>query len=76
MDAITPLYKGYRFPAEVIAHAVWLYHRFPLSYREVEELLLQRGIEVTYETVRQWCTTFGPLYAAGLRKRQIHPGDK
>ncbi|MGW1554054.1 IS6 family transposase, partial [Streptomyces sp. NPDC002346] len=48
-----PSYKGFRFPAEIIAHAVWLYHRFPLSYREVEELLLARGITVSHETIRQ-----------------------
>jgi putative transposase len=71
--AAVPSYKGYRYPAEVIAHAVWLYHRFPLSFREVEELLLQRGITVSYETIRQWCATFGSLYAAGLRRRQLRP---
>lgn len=59
-------YKGYRFPAEVISHAVWLYHRFPLSYREVEELLFERGITVTYESIRTWCATFGPAYARQL----------
>jgi transposase-like protein len=59
------LYKGFRFPAEVISHAVWLYHRFPLSFREVEELLLARGIVVSHETIRQWCDRFGPQYAAG-----------
>ena len=69
-------YKGHRFPAEVIAHCVWLYHRFPLSFREVEELLLVRGVIVTYETIRQWCAKFGPVYAAGLRRRQPRPGDK
>jgi putative transposase len=51
--AAVPSYKGYRYPAEVIAHEVWLYHRFPLSFREVAELLLQRGITVSYETIRQ-----------------------
>ena len=69
-------YKGHRFPAEIIAHCVWLYHRFPLSFREVEELLLVRGVIVTYETIRQWCAKFGPVYAAGLRRRQPRPGDK
>ena len=71
-----PSYKGYRYPAEIIAHAVWLYHRFPLSYREVEELLFARGIVVSYETVRQWTMKFGPEYAARLRRRQPRPGDK
>ena len=56
-------YKGHRFPQEIISHAVWLYHRFSLSYRDVEELLAERGIVVTYETVRQWCLKFGQQYA-------------
>ncbi|MFF3786878.1 hypothetical protein [Streptomyces sp. NPDC001933] len=53
-------YKGFPFPAEVIAHAVWLYHRFPLSFREVEELLMARGITVSHEAVHRWCDRFGP----------------
>jgi putative transposase len=69
-------YKGFRFPAEIIAHAVWLYHRFPLSYREVEELLLARGIVVSHETIRAWCDRFGPQYAARLRRRRPRAGDK
>ncbi|MET8538699.1 IS6 family transposase [Streptomyces sp. NPDC005065] len=69
-------YKGFRFPAEVISHAVWLYHRFPLSFREVEELLLVRGVVVSHETIRQWCDQFGPQYAAGLRRRRPQAGDK
>ncbi|MCH0567567.1 MULTISPECIES: IS6 family transposase [unclassified Streptomyces] len=69
-------YKGSRFPAEVISHAVWLYHRFPLSYREVEEMLLARGITVSHEAIRQWCEKFGPQYAAGLRRRRPQAGDK
>jgi putative transposase len=52
-------YKGFRFPQEIISHAVWLYFRFSLSYRDVEELLAERGVAVTYETVRQWCLKFG-----------------
>ena len=51
-------YKGHRYPAEIIAHCVWLYHRFPLSFREVEGLMLVRGVIVTYETIRQWCGKF------------------
>jgi len=54
-DIITPSYKGFRFPQEIISHAIWLYFRFSLSYRDVEELLAERGIFVTYETVRQRC---------------------
>jgi putative transposase len=72
----SPTYRGYRFPAEIIGHAVWLYHRFPLSYREVEELLFERGITVSYESIRAWCATLGPLYARQLRRRQPRPGDK
>src|SRR6516225_11567889 len=69
-------YNGHRYPAEIIAHCVWLYHRVPLSFREVEELMLVRGVIVTHETIRQWCAKFGPVYAAGLRRRQPRPGDK
>ncbi len=56
-------YHGYRFPPEIIGHGVWLYHRFCLSFRDVEELLAKRGIIVSYETIRQWCRKFGPEYA-------------
>ncbi len=71
-----PSYKRHRFPPELIAHAVWLYFRFALSYRDVEELLAERGVIVTYETVRQWCRKFGQPYANALRRRQPRPGDK
>jgi len=69
-------YKYYRFPADIISHGVWLYYRFCLSYRDVEELLFARGIIVTYETIRQWCRTFGQDYANQLRRRRPRPGDK
>ena len=69
-------YKGHRYPAEIIAHCVWLYHRFPLSFREVEELMVVRGVIVKYETIRQWCAKSNLVYAAGLRRRQPRPGDK
>ena len=69
-------YKGHRYPAEIIAHCVWLYHRFPLSFREVEELMLVRGVIVSYETIRQWCAKFGPEYAGRLRRRRKRPADK
>jgi len=59
----------------IIGHAVWLYFRFSLSFRDVEELLVQRGIVVTYETVRQWCLKFGQLYAHELRHRRPRCGD-
>lgn len=71
-----PSYRGYRYPAEIIGHAVWLYFRFSLSLRDVEELLAERGVSVTYETIRAWCAKFGPAYAASLRRRRARPGDK
>ncbi|MFZ3492069.1 IS6 family transposase [Streptomyces sp. 5.8] len=72
----TPSYRGYRYPADIIGHCVWLYHRFTLSLRDIEELMLERGIEVTHETIRQWSITFGPEYARGLRHRRPAPDDK
>ena len=63
MSTTTPSYRGYRFPPEIISHAVWLYHRFCLSFRDVEDLLAERGITVSYETIRQWCRKFGTEYA-------------
>ncbi len=77
MRTTTPVspYTGYRFPHEIISHAIWLYYRFSLSYRDVEELLAERGIMVTYETVRQWCLKFGQQYANQLRRRRAQPGD-
>jgi putative transposase len=72
----TPSYKGFRYPAEIISHCVWLYHRFPLSFREVEEMMLQRGIVVSHETIRQWCAKFGQTFANGLRRRRPRAGDK
>jgi putative transposase len=62
-------YKRHRFPPEIIAHAVWLYFRFPLSLRLVEEMLLERGIVVSYETVRRWALKFGPDYARRRRRK-------
>jgi putative transposase len=71
-----PSYAGYRFPAEVIGHAVWLYFRFPLSLRMVDELLAARGIIVSYETVRQWALKFGQAFANQIRRRLPAAGDK
>ncbi len=68
-------HHGYRFPGEVISHGVWLYYRFSLSLRDVEELLAKRGILVSYETIRQWCRKFGPEYAGKLERRQGQLGD-
>ena len=70
-----PPYRGYRFPPEIISHAVWLYHRFSLSFRDVEDLLAERGVTVTYETTRQWCLAFGLEYARRLRRRRGRQGD-
>src|ERR1700730_17348539 len=67
---------GYRFPAEVISHAVWLYFRFPLTLRMVEELLAARGIVVSHETVRQWALKFGQESANQIRYRLPRAGDK
>jgi putative transposase len=72
----SPTYTGYRFPAEIISHVVWLYYRFSLSYRDVEELMAARGVVLSYETVRQWCRKFGQQYANQLRRRRAPTGDK
>ena len=61
-------YRRHRFPAEIIQHAIWLYLRFTLSYRDVEELLAERGLDVSYETVRRWVLKFGPAIARELRR--------
>jgi transposase-like protein len=66
-------YSGYRFPPEIIQQAIWLYVRFTLSFRDVEDLLAERGIMVSYETVRRWMNHFGPKFAADLRKRRLRP---
>ena len=68
-------YHGYRFLPNIISHAVWLYSRFCLSFRDAEDLLAQRGVTVTYETIRQWCQRFGPVYARRLRRRRGRLGD-
>src|SRR3569833_2502755 len=70
-----PSYAGHRFPPEVISHTVWLYFRFPLSLRMVEEMLAARGIAVSHETVRQWARKFGPSFANQIRRRLPCPGD-
>src|SRR5262249_28115930 len=69
------LYKNHCFPPEIISHAVWLCHRFCLSFRDVEELLATRGVIVSYEAVRQWCLKFGQEFAKRLRHRQERPDD-
>lgn len=70
-----PHYR-HRFPAEIISHAVWLYHVFSLSLRDVELILAERGVAVSYETVRRWCTKFAASFADRLRRRRPRPGDK
>src|SRR2546429_7131060 len=71
-----PIYAGYRYPTEIISYAVWLYCRFPLSLRMVEEMLAARGISVTYETIRQWGLKFGREFANRIRRRGPRRGDK
>ena len=74
MNSTKISYKRHRFPSEIIAQAIWLFARFNLSLREMEEMLLERGVEVTYATVRRWVVKFGPIIARGLRRRQDRPG--
>ena len=69
-------FKRHRFPAEVIRYAVWLYFRFTLSFRDVEELLAQRGIEISYETIRCWTIKFGPRIARNLKRRRPAPSPR
>ena len=75
MKADAKSYHGYRFPPEIISQGVWLYYRFSLSFRDVEELLAKRGVLVSYESIRQWCRKFGPEYARRLRRHQGQLGD-
>lgn len=74
MSETSASHKRHRFAPAIIAHAIWLYLRFSLSLRAVEELLLERGVEVSYETRRRWVAKFGPLIARGLRRRRARPG--
>jgi hypothetical protein len=75
MIAKSVSYKRHRFPPEIIGRAVWLYFRFPLSLRLVEEMLRERGIVVSYETIRRWARTFGPDYAKRFRRKPARPDD-
>src|SRR4028118_61100 len=74
-DTASP-YERHRYPAEIIAHTVWLYFRFSLSFRDVEDLMAARGVTLSYETVRRWTLKFGQQYANDLRRRRPQPGDK
>ncbi len=69
------IYKRHRFPPEIIQHAVWLYHRFNLSHRDIEDLLSERGIQVSYEAIRLWCNKFGFEYAKRLKRKRQGFGD-
>jgi transposase-like protein len=74
MDQLS--YRRHRFPPPIIQHAIWLYLRFTLSYRDVEELLAERGLDVSYETVRRWVLKFGPGFARRLRRSRPRPSDR
>ena len=76
MNVSPSLYRRHRFPAEVISHCVWLYFRFSVSYRDVEEMMAMRGLLLTHETIRHWCLKFGQTYANNLRCRQPRTGDR
>ncbi|WP_424140560.1 hypothetical protein [Roseomonas chloroacetimidivorans] len=69
-------YRGFRYPAEVIEYAVWLYHCFSLSLRDVELILAARGVVVSYETIREWGLRFGRQFANALKRRRPRPGNK
>ena len=69
-------YARHQFPPDIIRHSVWLYLRFTLSFRDVEDLLAERGIEVSYETVRRWVLKFGPAFARELRRRRPRPSSR
>jgi putative transposase len=69
-------YRRHRFPIEVVEQCIWLYFRFALSYRNIEEMMATRGVPVTYETVREWCQKFGSVYSARLRKKRVRLGAK
>ena len=75
VSSVSP-YKGHRFPPEIISHCVWLYFRFSLSFRDVEEMMVERGVVVSYESVREWCLKFGATYAKRIRAHDPRPGDR
>ena len=76
MHTAVPDYRRHRFPSEIISHCIWLYFRFALSFRDIEEMLAMRGVSLSYETVREWCLKFGQTYANGLRHKSPRPGDR
>ncbi len=75
MNNSATLYKRHRFPSEIIQHVVWLYHRFNLSHRDIEDMLAEKAIDVSHESIRLWCIKFGPAYARKLRRRHQGYGD-
>ena len=75
MNTSISSYKRHRFPCEIIEYAVWLYYRFNVSHRDIEDLLAERGIEVSYESIRSWCNKFGPHYARRLKRKHQGYGD-
>ena len=75
MNTSNSLYKRHRFPSEIIQYAIWLYHRFNMSHRDIEDLLWERGIEASYESIRLWCNKFGPHYARRLKRKHQGFGD-
>ena len=76
MHTAASLYRRHRFPAEIISHCVWLYFRFALSFRDVEEIMAMRGVTLTYEAIREWSRKFGQTYANELRRRRPRPGER
>jgi putative transposase len=75
MNSLRSPYQGYRFPPEIISYCVWLYFRFSVSHRDIEEVMAERGVTVTYETIRTWCYKFGQDYAKRIRVRRGQRGD-
>lgn len=75
MNTSTSLYKRHRFPSEIIQYAVWLYHRFNMNHRDIEDLFTERGIEISYESIRLWCNNFGVQYFRRLKHRHQGYGD-
>jgi putative transposase len=75
MNKSTNLYKRHRFPPDIIQYAVWLYHRFNMRHRDIEDLLAERGIEASYEAIRLWCNKFDPQYAKRLKRKHQGYGD-
>jgi putative transposase len=75
MNSARSRYSGHRFPPEIIGYAVWVHQRFWLSFRDVEDLLAERGIIVSYQAIRHWCSKSGPDYARRVKKKQRRLGD-